>query len=270
MAQSSLPTELTDNNGSGVETASSPNLVLQQSPSTLNDAAWFGDLAKVTSLLEANRNNRVWLNAFTHDWTALMAAASNGHEPIVRILLDAGASANKQDSSGLTALIWAAVYGHVSVAELLLQRGADPNVCDKGTIETISSGLSPTFLQGGKTALMYAAFYGHDSTARVLLDRGAMTKTRSKTGATALHWAAQKDNTSMVKLLLSRGADTSARNKAGETAEQKAVSDAVRILLRNHDKLTKIDSAPNSSPPPSARDEMEHRLKRLKREIGDH
>ena len=56
--------------------------------------------------------------------TALHGAAGHGHVDIVRMLLDANASANKPRKDGTTALYFAAAGGHLEVVKLLLQRGA--------------------------------------------------------------------------------------------------------------------------------------------------
>ena len=51
--------------------------------------------------------------------TALMAAAQEGHERVVKLLLQRGAEINKQKSDGFTALILAAIGGHDLLARLL-------------------------------------------------------------------------------------------------------------------------------------------------------
>ena len=54
---------------------------------------------------------------------ALMLAANRGHEKDVdRLLQDSEVSVNLQDSGGYTALMWAAIEGHEKVVDLLLRR----------------------------------------------------------------------------------------------------------------------------------------------------
>ena len=58
-------------------------------------------------------------------WTALMFAAKAGHETIVRLLLDAGASVHLENDAQETALHLAAEHGQTEAARLLLEAGAD-------------------------------------------------------------------------------------------------------------------------------------------------
>ena len=55
--------------------------------------------------------------------TALHIAAERGHGPLVRYLLDVGASAQKQNLRGKSALHMAALSGHLEVLRLLLAEG---------------------------------------------------------------------------------------------------------------------------------------------------
>ena len=59
-------------------------------------------------------------------WTPLIYAATGGHEPVVRYLLDQGARIDAPSPNGTTALMMAVREHRVDVAELLLSRGADP------------------------------------------------------------------------------------------------------------------------------------------------
>ena len=59
------------------------------------------------------------------DGTLLMAATAGGHEAMVRMLLQRGASVNLRSSSGITALMGATIPGHTTIVQALLDAKAD-------------------------------------------------------------------------------------------------------------------------------------------------
>ena len=61
----------------------------------------------------------------------LILAARNGHQDVVKLLLDKGAEPNMADQNGDTALGYAARGGHKDVVQLLFDRGAEPNLADQ-------------------------------------------------------------------------------------------------------------------------------------------
>jgi hypothetical protein len=63
---------------------------------------------------------------------ALIAAAWEGHDDVIRFLLDSGANIDRRDSSGNTALNAAVLRGRISTVQLLLSRGANPNLRGEG------------------------------------------------------------------------------------------------------------------------------------------
>ena len=98
--------------------------------------------------------------AATDGYTALMAASCEGHNEVVRLLLDAGAETNLAATDGYNALILASRKGHNEVVRLLLDAGADKN-------------LAAT---DGYTALMAASHNGHIEVVRVLLAAGCRSR----------------------------------------------------------------------------------------------
>src|SRR5438046_8176838 len=63
--------------------------------------------------------------------TALHWAAGNGHEAVVRLLLEHNADVNITSyKNGRTALHLGALNGHEAVVQLLLEHNADINICD--------------------------------------------------------------------------------------------------------------------------------------------
>ncbi len=71
-------------------------------------------------------------------WTALMYAAKSGHDDIIQLLLDAGATVDIENDAKETALHLASTYGRTQVVRLLLEADADFTVVD-------ASGRTPLF-----------------------------------------------------------------------------------------------------------------------------
>lgn len=87
--------------------------------------------------------------------TALMLAAGEGHDDVVKALLSARASVDLQNAKGETALILGAAAGKKDVVKLLVRAGADRSLTDGS----------------GRTALQYAIQNKHGDT-RKELERG--------------------------------------------------------------------------------------------------
>lgn len=93
--------------------------------------------------------------------SALHCAAYTGSLECLRLLLEAGANVNTQDSEGVTALHWACAGGHTDCVQLLLASGAYPN-----SMEQSQQQLTP---------LDYAILEGHQDLAQLLIEQGALT-----------------------------------------------------------------------------------------------
>ena len=126
--------------------------------------------------------------------TALSYTAENGHEAVVKLLLEnSGIDPDSKDSDGRTALSYAAENGHEAVVKLLLENGGiDPDSRDSD----------------GRTALFYAAENGHKAVVKLLLENsGIDLNSNDFYSRTALSYAAENGHETVVKLLLEKGAE---------------------------------------------------------------
>jgi hypothetical protein len=118
---------------------------------------------------------------------ALIAAASQGHEAVVRLLLEHGADIGAKGDDGRTALHEAAENGHEAVVWMLLEQGADVDAKS----------------DDGRTALHEAAENGHEAVVRMLLEQGADVNAMNYygwNGGTVLHEAASQGHASLMKM----------------------------------------------------------------------
>jgi ankyrin repeat protein len=148
--------------------------------------------------------------------TALSLATENGHEAMVKLLLEKGAGL---DSDSQAVLWWAARYGHDKVMKLLLDKGAKTDSTD----------------DCGQTPLSAAAQKGHEEVVRLLLEKGADVNSAVTYGKTALSFATAEGHLTIVKLLIENGAKLDSQFYNGKTAlslaREKGHEAVVRLLL---------------------------------------
>jgi ankyrin repeat protein len=162
----------------------------------LHLAAYFGLWKSTSALLERFRQ----VNAEDrYGRTPLSLAAENGHEAVVKLLLENNANIESQSIKyGLVPLSWAAKNGHKAVVKLLLENNADIEAKD---------------FEYGLTPLLWAAKNGYEEVVKLLLDKNADIESEDlKYGLTPLSWAAENGHEAVVKLLLKSNANIESRD----------------------------------------------------------
>ncbi|MCG8340575.1 MAG: ankyrin repeat domain-containing protein [Cytophagales bacterium] len=167
--------------------------------SPLHAAASSGHQAVVKYLTEHGAE----INAKDIDGvTPLSRAAGSGHQAIVEYFLSQRAEINAKDNDGKTLLHWAARYGQKAIVEYLQSRGVDINT---------------TTTKGGLTPLSFSASGGHQAVVEYLIEHGAEINAKDEDGGTPLHHAARNGHQAIVEYLLSQGAEINAKDKEGVT-----------------------------------------------------
>ena len=172
--------------------------------------------------------------------TALMWATGQGHTPLVRALIRAGAELNLQDDSGFTALYWSARSGFVNATVAMIEAGADieiPSNVGMTPLMAASRAPSPMCVEAllkagakvdkvddeGRTAFMYASRRGMLENMKLLMQYGATAEGRGNDGDTALVYAAVSGDPRVAKYLVEElGVDINAQGVDGETAVLRA------------------------------------------------
>ncbi|XP_077373961.1 protein fem-1 homolog B [Festucalex cinctus] len=203
--------------------------------------------------------------------TPLIIAARNGHDKVVRLLLEHYRVDTEQTGTtrfdgyvidGATALWCAAGAGHFEAVRQLVSHGANVN----HTTVTNSTPLRAACFDGrldivrylvehaadvaitnkyDNTCLMIAAYKGHGPVVRFLLERGADPDARAHCGATALHFAADAGHLPVVAELVRRRA-AMAPNGHGMTplkvAAESCKEDVVALLLAHAEPARRAEA----------------------------
>mmetsp|Transcript_541 Transcript_541/g.1260 ORF Transcript_541/g.1260 Transcript_541/m.1260 type:complete len:195 (-) Transcript_541:44-628(-) len=143
---------------------------------------------------------------------ALHHACEEGHEEIVKFLLENGANVNLQSEKGLwryTSLHLACKAGHEAIVDLLIQHGADLSIQD---------GLF-------RTSFQISCFYGQAKVATKLIDAGAEVDVKlDPDGKICIDRKITKQGPAAVKEWLSNEANVKS-DDAGEEEDGDAAED---------------------------------------------
>lgn len=215
----------------------------------LHYAADKGHLEVVKLLLSSGAN--VYVTNSVGETPLMMAAKirnENLSADVSKLLLTAGPYRYAADSLGDTALIMAARRDYAVVVKLLLDAGADKEEQDSNAVYSTrnpnlrnSGEAAPDFTYGlyfnFATVLIHAASSGSTHVVRLLINEGAKTNARDHWGHSALTAAACNGHTDVAKLLLAAGADVNAEGHGTATPLRFAESRGhkeVANLLRQH------------------------------------
>jgi ankyrin repeat protein len=166
----------------------------------LHEACGRGDVATARAILAAHP---AAVDADDeHAWRPIFHAVLGRHEPVVRLLLEAGADLAAQD--GFVLHYAGEVPGNKAIVALLLEYGAlDAHVRP-------TDDLSRQFLA--------AVFLANAERIRSLLDRQPHLATAPDgRGDQPIHHAARNGDTEIVRLLIECGADVNSKTPRGHT-----------------------------------------------------
>ncbi len=210
----------------------------------------------------ANNQGKTPIDLSMPQFTAHAGASLQGYYDTAAALIRGGAKIDRQDkNTGETVLHRAASGGHIPLLRTLLDKGADPDTAaDNGDTALIRAvrnarggsynrnydeavtlllhyGASPDTADGkGETPILHLCRSGRADLAKKLLDAGADVNARAVDGSTPLTEAVQSRNTALVKMLLEAGADERVQKNPGETlieyAKKRNVPPEIVTVLR--------------------------------------
>jgi ankyrin repeat protein len=178
--------------------------------------------------------------------SALMLCANLGVVDAVEALIKHGAYVNASDNhENQTALMWAAAENHEEVVKLLVDADAEVNARSKLVPEPepyviedenviFGRNYPPSIrfakYHGGFTPLYFAAQQGALESAKVLLKAGADINATNSEYGTPLIIALQSGHEDMAKFLLDNGADPNIKDAWGMTPLHYALYEGVLII----------------------------------------
>ena len=233
----------------------------------LQVAADKGDVQEVQRLIDFLKKSELNVDYMVNGYSALMKASQKGQTDIVKILLDAGANNDLQDSFGDSALVWASMEGHSNCVKMLLDAGANTDLQSRNgwcalmaasrrghpvCVKLLLNAGANRDLQNsvGCSALILASSWNHPHCVKLLLNAGANTELQDSDGASALVAASKRGHPECVKLLLDAGVNTNLQKSNGASAlieaSKEGHSDCVKLILTAGANLLNVANLQNS------------------------
>ncbi|KIE04651.1 Uncharacterized protein NF27_GZ00110 [Candidatus Jidaibacter acanthamoeba] len=189
-----------------------------------------GKFYEVKNLLRKLREQGIKINLNARDEngsTALMLAAYQKYEKIIKLLIKNGADVNVQTGKD-TVLIVSIFGGNSKIVQMLLARGALINVRDKDDntplmiAEKLKNNEVIKHLKKAQLRinqeLITAVEFKNYNEVNLLINRGADVNFQDSKGRTALMCAALKERIDIAQILIENGADINAMNNYYQSA----------------------------------------------------
>ncbi|KAI9812194.1 MAG: hypothetical protein M1827_004860 [Pycnora praestabilis] len=224
---------------------------------TILHAATFFGWAQLVRLLVVGNDAEVD-SKDRRDRTPLSWAAGNGHEKVMKMLLEHDAEPDSKDQWDRTSLSWAAENGHEKVVKMLLEHDAEPDSKDQWDQTPLSHAAenghekvmkmllehdaeSDSKDQWSRTPLSRAAQSGHEKVMKMLLEHDAKPDSKNQWGQTPLSFVAEKGHEKVVKMLLEHDAESDSKDQQGRTPLSHAAENG-------HEKVMKMLLEHNAEP----------------------
>jgi ankyrin repeat protein len=195
----------------------------------IDSAIYLNDIARVREILKGDP--AVVKEFRGAQVLPLGLAAREGHAEICNLLIDQHADPNERELWCDFPVLFHALQ-HPEVVKLLLDAGASANVR-----LGLPAGMRTYHVGDRATLLHYVAGEGAVESARLLLERNVPINAVDDRRITPLHIAAMCRDPAMVRFLLSRGADVNAKDWRGLTpldSAEKYGNKAAAEVLREH------------------------------------
>ena len=149
--------------------------------------------------------------------TALWHAVNADNLFVTKLIVAAGASANRMDDEQHSPFIRSVMNGNIAITSMLLTNGAD-----------VHSQTS-----SGNTPLMIAINLGNEQIAALLIRNNSDIRHRNKLSLTPLMIAAAQGQANTVKQLMDKGANASRKSDEGKNSYDYAAGNSTVIELLN-------------------------------------